>query len=101
MKTTLQFLIESLLFRSGDPIGNIEQVLFARKMADCEGIPNCNRLARLTFNDLTVNQALAGAASLNKTLVLGFEAWNDSVLHLCIRIGKSVVSIATGYLPGL
>lgn len=99
MKTTLQFSIESLLFGIENPKGNIEQVLFARKMAECERMPNCNRLARLTFNDFTVNQPVAGAVSPDETLVLGFEGWNDSVLHMCIRSGRSAVRIATGSFP--
>jgi len=92
----LQFSIESLLFGIENPKGNVRQVLFARKMAECEGMPNCNRLARLTFNDFTVKQPVAGAISLEDTLILGYEGWNDSVLHLCIRSGRSAVRIATG-----
>ena len=96
----MTFEIESLLFGIENPKGNIEQVFFARKMAEFEGIPNCNRLAKLTFDDHTVNQALAGAVALDETLVLGYEGWNDSLLHLCIRIGRSAVRIATGSFPG-
>ena len=92
----MQFSIESLLFGIENPKGNVRQVLFARKMAECEGMPNCNRLARLTFNDFTVKQPVAGAISLEDTLILGYEGWNDSVLHLCIRSGRSAVRIATG-----
>jgi sugar diacid utilization regulator len=99
MKTTLQFSIESLLFGIENPKGNIEQVLFAIKMAEHEGMPKCNRLARLTFNDTKVNQPVAGAVSLDETLILGYEGWNDSVLHLCIRSGRSAVRIASGSFP--
>lgn len=99
MKTTLRFSIESLLFGIENPKGNSEQVLFARKMAEHEGMPKCNRLARLIFNDTTVNQPLPGATSVDETLILGSEGWNDSVLHLCIRSGRSAVRIATGSFP--
>ncbi|MCX8530869.1 hypothetical protein [Chryseobacterium luquanense] len=100
MKTTLQFSIESLLFGIENSKGSIEQVLFAGKMAECEGMPNCNRLGKLTFNDFTVNQAWAGAVSLDETLILGYDGWNDSVLHVCIRSVRSAVRIATGSFPG-
>lgn len=100
MKSALKFEIESLLFGIENPKGNIEQVLFARKMAEFEGMPNCNRLAKLTFNDNTLNKALAGAVALDETLVLGYEGWNDSLLHLCIKSGRSAIRIATGSFPG-
>ena len=99
MKITIQFEIESLLFGIENPKGNVELVLFARRMAEYEGMPNCNRLARLIFTDDTVHQALAGAVSLDETLVLGYEGWSDSVLHLCIRSGRNAVRIATGSFP--
>lgn len=99
MKSTMKFEIESLLFGIENPKGNVEQVMFARKMAAYEGMPNCNRLARLIFNDHTLNEAMAGAASMDETLVLGYEGWNDSMLHLCIRSGRSAVRIATGRFP--
>lgn len=95
----MKFEIESLLFGIENPKGNIEQVLFARKMAEYEGMLNCNRLAKLTFNDSTVNKALAGAVSMDETLVLGYEGWNDSMLHLCIRSGRNSVRIAKGSFP--
>ncbi|WP_157844714.1 hypothetical protein [Chryseobacterium sp. Leaf405] len=47
MKSTMKFEIESLWFGIKNPKGKIEQVLFAGKMAEYEGMPNCNRLARL------------------------------------------------------
>lgn len=96
MKSTMKFEIESLLFGIENPKGKIEQVLFAGKMAEYEGMPNCNRLAQLIFNDDTVNKAITGAVPLDETLVLGYEGWNDSMLHLCIRSGRSAVKIATG-----
>lgn len=99
MKREMKFEIESLLFGIEDPKGNLEQVLFARKMAEFEGMPNCNRLVKLIFKDNTVNQALAGAVDLDETLVLGYEGWNDSVLHLCIRSGRSAVRMAMGSFP--
>lgn len=99
MKREMKFEIDSLLFEIEDPKGNLEQVLFARKMAEFEGMPNCNRLVKLIFKDNKVNQALAGAVALDETLVLGYEGWNDSVLHLCIRSGRSAVRIATGSFP--
>jgi hypothetical protein len=99
MKSTMKFEIESLLFGIENPKGKIEQVLFASKMAEYEGMPDCNRLARLTFDDITVNKAFAGAVTMDETLVLGYEGWNDSMLHLCIRSGISAVRIATGSFP--
>lgn len=99
MKTTLKFTIESLLFGFENPKGNIEQVLFAKKVADKEGMPNCNRLAKLSFEEDTVNKVLAGAVSLDETLVLGYEGWSESVFHLCIRSGRNTIRIATASLP--
>lgn len=100
MKTKVKFSVESLLFGSENPKGNIEQVMFARKMAEYEGIENCNRLAKLSFEDDTVNKALLGAVAMDETLILGDEGWSDSTLHLCIRSGRSAVRIATGNFPG-
>ncbi|MFL9835513.1 hypothetical protein [Chryseobacterium terrae] len=99
MKTTFEFLVESLLFGIENPKGNIEQVLFANKMAKHEGIPNCNRLAKLSFADESVNRAVAGAVSLDETLVLGYEGWSDCVLHLCVRSGITTIRMATGSFP--
>lgn len=99
MKTTLKFRIDSLLFGFENPKGNIEQVLFSKKMADKEGITNFNRLAKLSFADETVNKALAGAASLDETLVLGYEGWSNSIFHLCIRSGRTGIRMATGSFP--
>lgn len=96
MKTAFEFSVESLLFGIENPKGNIEQVLFARKMAEQEGIPNCNRLAKLSFADESVNRAVAGAVPLDETLVLGYEGWCDSVFHLCIRSGRTAIRMATG-----
>lgn len=36
---------------------------------------------------------------MDGTLVLGYEGWNDSMLHLCVRNGTSAVRIATGSFP--
>lgn len=99
MKTKVKFSVESLLFGIENPKGNIEQVLFAMKMAEYEGIENCNRLAKLSFEDDTVNRAFSGAAGIDETLILGHEGWSDSTLHLCIRSGRSAVRIATGNFP--
>jgi hypothetical protein len=99
MKTTLKFTIESLLFGIENPKGNIEQVLFAKKMADKEGVTNCNRLAKLSFEDDTVNRTLAGAVPLDETLVLGYDGWSDSIFHLCIRNERTAIRIATGSFP--
>lgn len=99
MNSQMTFEIESLLFGIENPKGNIGQVLFAKKMAEYEGMPNCNRLAQLIFNDHTVNQALAGAVDTDETLVLGYEGWNDSLLHLCVRSGRTAVRMATGSFP--
>ncbi|REC50644.1 MULTISPECIES: hypothetical protein [Chryseobacterium] len=99
MKATFEFSVESLLFGIDNPKGNIEQVLFARKMAEYEGIPNCNRLAKLGFAEDSVNKAVAGAVSLDETLVLGYEGWSESVFHLCIRSGKTAIRMARGSFP--
>lgn len=99
MKTTFEFSVESLLFGIENPKGNIEQVLFAKKMAEHEGIPNCNRLAKLSFGDDSVNMAVAGAVPLDETLVLGYEGWSESVFHLCIRSGRTAIRVATGSFP--
>lgn len=100
MKTKMKFSVESLLFGIENPKGSIEQVLFARKMAAYQGIENCNRLAKLSFEDDTVNKTFSGAVAMDETLVLGNEGWSDSTLHLCIRSGRSAVRIATGNFPG-
>lgn len=99
MKTTLKFTIESLLLGIENPKGNIEQVLFAKKMAEKEGMPDCNRLAKLSFEDGTVNKALAGTVPFDETLILGYEGWSDSIFHLCIRSGITAIRIATGSFP--
>lgn len=99
MKRTLEFSVESLLFGIENPKGNIEKVLFAKKMAEYEGIPNCNLLAKLSFADDSMNKAIAGAVSMDETLVLGYEGWSDTVLHLCIRSGRTTIRMATGRFP--
>lgn len=99
MKTILKFTIESLLFGIENPKGNIEQVLFAKKMADKEGLPDCNRLAKLSFEDSTVNKALAITVPFDETLILGFEGWSECIFHLCIRSGRTAIRIATGSFP--
>jgi len=98
MKTQFSFRIESLLYGIENPKGAIEQVLFAKKVAEHEGLQTFNRLARATFDDPAINKALPGATPLEDTLLLGYEGWNDTVLHLCVRSGKSACKIATGYL---
>ncbi|MDX3916931.1 MAG: hypothetical protein QHC79_25540 [Pseudosphingobacterium sp.] len=99
MKTEFSFNIESLLYGIENPKGPIEQVLFATKMAEHQGMRSFNRLALLTFTDLTINKALPGAIPLDETLLHGYEGRNDTVLHLCIRSGRSALNIATGYFP--
>lgn len=99
MKTKVKFSVDSWLFGIENPKGNIEQILFARKMAEYEGIENCNRLAKLNFEDDNINKAFLGAVAMDETLVLGYEGWSDSSLHLCIRSGRSAVRIATGSFP--
>lgn len=99
MKTKVKFSVESLLFGIENPKGKTEQIMFARKMAEYEGIENCNRLAKLSFEDDTVNKALSGAVAMDETLILGHEGWSDSTLLLCIRSGRNAVRIATGSFP--
>lgn len=100
MKTQFSFHIESLLYGIENPKGAIEHVLFAKKVVEHEGLQTFNRLARVTFDDPAINKALPGGVPLDETLLLGFEGWNDTVLHLCVRSGKSACKIATGYLIG-
>jgi len=95
----MKFSVDSLLFGIENPKGKTEQIMFARKMAEYEGIENCNRLAQLCFEDDTVNRAFSGAVAMDETLILGYEGWSDSRLHLCIRSGRSAVRIATGSFP--
>lgn len=99
MKTKVKFTVDSLLFGIENPRGNIEQILFARKVAEYEGIENCNRLAKLNFEDDTVNIAFSGAVAMDETLILGHDGWSDSRVHICIRSGRSAVRIATGNFP--
>lgn len=99
MKTKVRFSVDSLLFGIENPRGNIEQIMFARKMAEYEGIENCNHLAQLRFEDDTVNKAFSGAVAMDETLILGYEGWSESRLHICIRSGRSAVRIATGNFP--
>lgn len=68
-------------------------------MAKHEGISNCNRLAKLSFADESVNRAVAGAVPLDETLFLGYEGWSESVFHLCIRSGRTTIRMATGSFP--
>lgn len=98
-KTKVKFSVDSLVFGIENPRGNIEQIMFARKMAEYEGLENCNRLAKLNFEDDTVNKAFSGAVAIDETLILGYEGWSNSRLHLCIRSGRSGVRIATGNFP--
>lgn len=99
MKSKLSLNIESLLYGIENPKGAINQVLFAKRLAEHEGMRFFNRLARLTFTDPAINKALAGAVPLDETLLVGYEGWNDAELHLCIRSGQSACRIATGYFP--
>lgn len=96
MKNKISFSIETLLFGIENPKGAIQHVFFAKMMAENEGMPYCNRLAKLTFTDPAINKALPGAVPLDETLILGYEGLNDSILHLCIRSGRSACKIATG-----
>ncbi len=99
MKTDITFDIESLLHGMENPTGAIEQVLFAQRIAEHEGMRLCNRLARLTFADPAINKALTGAVPLDETLLVGHEGWNEAEWHLCIRSGKSALKIAAAYFP--
>lgn len=99
MKNEFLFDIESLLFGLENPKGAIEQVLFAKRLAEHEGMNSFNRLALITFSDPKINKAVIGAVPLDETLLVGFEGWNDAELHLCIRAGKSTCKIATGHFP--
>lgn len=96
MKSKISFSIKTLLFGIENPKGAIEQVLFAKMMAEHLGMPCCNCLAKLTFADTNINKALSGAVPLDETLIIGYEGWNDNTLHLCIRSGRTACKIATG-----
>ncbi|WP_435522952.1 hypothetical protein [Chryseobacterium indoltheticum] len=85
MKTTFEFSVESLLFGIENPKGNIEQVLFAKKLAEHEGIPNCNRLAKLSFADEFVNTAVAERFLWMK---LWFWVMRVGVTMFCICVSK-------------
>ncbi|WP_312079251.1 hypothetical protein [Chryseobacterium sp.] len=99
MESTVLSGFQSLLFGMENPGGNIEQVMFANKMALSEGISNCNRLARLNFENPNINRAFSGEVAFDETLLIGYEGWSDCVLHLCIRIGLQAIKIATGSFP--
>ena len=99
MENTVLSGVESLLFGVENPRGDIGQVLFARKMAGSEGLMDCNRLARLTFENSNINRAFSGEMLFDETLLIGYEGWSDCVLHLCIRIGRQAIKIATGSFP--
>lgn len=96
MKNKTTFTIESLLYGIDSLKGAITQVLFAQKVAKHEGLQSFNRLARITFNDPAINKAMPGAVKLEETLLIGYESWNDTELHLCMRGGTSTCRIATG-----
>lgn len=97
MNDKIIFKFESLLYGVDIFKGAIEQVLFAKKVAEYEGLRSFNRLARVTFGDPAINREMQGAVPLDETLLIGYEGWNDTVLHLCIRSGKSACRIATAY----
>ena len=99
MKKEFSFNVESLLHGIENPKGDITLVLFAKKMAEHEGINFFNRLASITFSNTQINRAFPGAVPLDETLLLGHEGYSDAVLHLCIRSGQSACKIATGYYP--
>lgn len=96
MKNKFLFRIESLLHGIEDPKGPIEQVLFAQKVGKHEGLETCNLLALITFENHSINKAIPGANPKDETLFIGLEEMDKTVLHLCIRAGKSVCKIATG-----
>ena len=98
MKKKFSFTIETLLFGIENPKGAIEQVLFAKKVARHEGIECVNRFARLTFSDPTLNKTLPGGVSLDETLLIGHEGWDDAIVHLCIKSGQSNLKVASGDL---
>ena len=99
MKKKFSFNIESLLYGIENPKGAIVQVMFAKKMADHEGIHSFNRLARVEFGNKKINRAFLGTVAFDETLLLGHEGWNYAVLHLCIRSGQRACKIATAYFP--
>lgn len=99
MENTVLSGVESLLFGAENPRGDIGQVLFARKMAESEGLKDCNRLVRLTFENSHINRAFYGEVFFDETLLMGYEGWSDCILHLCIRIGRHAIKIATGSFP--
>lgn len=99
MKPKFLFNIESLLYGIENPKGAIAQVQFAQNLAEHEGMPRFNLLAKVTFDDPAINKALPGAYPMDETLLIGYEGWNECVLHLCIRSGRSTCKIATVHFP--
>lgn len=99
MKNKFSFSIESLLYGIENPKGPIAQVLFAKKIAEHEGMRSFNFLTRLTFTDPSLNKAFPGAMPLDETLLLGHEGFNDAVMHLYIRSGQRACKMATAYFP--
>jgi len=99
MKRKLSFKIESLLNGIENPTGPIVQVLFAKRLAEHEGVFSFDRLACITFDNPKVNKAFTGGTPLDETLLIGNHYSDESELHLCVRAGNSCLKIATGYLP--
>lgn len=99
MRKELTFDIESLLIGIENPKGPIEQVLFANRHAKHIGKIAFSNLARITFSNPEINQALPGTAQIDETLLIGYEGFAESEIHLCLRSGKDALQIATGYFP--
>lgn len=96
MKPKIEFNIESLLYGIESPKGKIDLVLFAKKVAEHEGMQFFNCLAQVKFTDRAINKALPGAIQLDETLLIGSDYWDGVQLHLCIKSGNSCCPIATG-----
>lgn len=98
MENRFTFKIESLLYGIENPKGAVKQVIFAQKVAKYEGMKFFNCLARLTFDNSTINRAFPNAVPTDETLLIGHQGARDTVLHLCIRAGQSTLRVATAYL---
>lgn len=99
MKSTVLSSVEPLLYGLESPRGAIELVMFAKKMANSEGIENCNRLAKLSFNNSNIHKAFPDELPFDETLLIGYEGWSELILYLCIKCSRKAVKIATCQFP--
>ncbi|WP_286850640.1 MULTISPECIES: hypothetical protein [Sphingobacterium] len=99
MKKEFTFEIESLLSGNENPKGPIEQVLFAMRHAKYIGKIACSNIARITFSYPNMNAAIPGGSPIDETLLIRYEDFGQTQLHLCVRSGKDSLRVASGYFP--